>query len=187
MSAPSSRDPGASVDAWRAVAGEEVLEDGALPGDFPRLAEALASLGGEAEWPARYRLQFGRDSEGRAVITGRVALALRLVCQRCLGDVRIPLDLYLALGLVRTESQAQDLPDHLDPVVVAAAGIRPLDLVEDELLLAIPQFPLHAEGGCETPALARTADVPVALAENPFAVLRGLQARGPGPGQGGTG
>jgi uncharacterized protein len=188
MSAPSSRDPGARVDPWRAVAGEEEFEGGAVASDLPRLADALSTLGGEAVWPVRYRLRFGRDSEARAVVTGRVALTLRLVCQRCLGAVRIPLDLPLALVLLRSESEGQDLADHLDPVVVEGGGIRPLDLVEDELLLAIPQFPLHVAGGCETPVPATTgAAAPASRRENPFAVLRGLQAPRPDPGEGETG
>lgn len=178
MSAPSSLDPGARINPWRAVAVEQTFEGEARPSDLPRLTEALAALDGAAEWPARYRMRFGRDADARAVVVGQVALSLRLTCQRCLGEVRVPVDVPLSLALLRTESEVEALPAHLDPVVVEEGGIRPLGLVEDELLLAIPQFPLHAAGDCATLTTEATEGPdPRPRRENPFAVLARLQVR----------
>jgi uncharacterized protein len=177
MSAHSFRDPGARIDPWKAVAAEQRFEGQAFSADLPRLTDALSALSGDAEWPARFSLRFGRDPEERAVAWGRVELTVRLVCQRCLGDVRILLDAPMDLALVRNVSQEAGVPDYLDPVLVDEGGIRPLDLVEDELLLAIPQVPLHAEGECE-PLAREVAEGPAAASQrdNPFAVLVGLQA-----------
>lgn len=176
MSAPSSLDPGARINPWRAVAVEQAFEGWACASDLPRLSGVLAALDGAAEWPARYRMRFGRDPEARAVVVGRASLTLRLVCQRCLGEVGVPMDVPLALALVRTESEDEALPAHLDPVVVGEGGIRPLDLVEDELLLAIPQFPLHAEGDCEALAAGSAeGPVPTSRRDNPFSALARLQ------------
>ncbi len=188
MSAPSSRDPGARIDPWRAVATEQRFDGEAFASDLPRLNDALSGIGGAAEWPARFDLRFGRDPESRPVALGRVALTLRLVCQRCLGEVPIPLDGPIALALVRDDSQGAGLPDHLDPVVVEEDGIRPLDLVEDELLLAMPLVPLHAEEDCEP--LAREfsqGPAPAPSRVNPFAALVGLQAPVADPDKGGKG
>jgi uncharacterized protein len=188
MSAPSSRDPGARIDPWGAVAAEQRFEGEAFASDLPRLSDALSDIGGVAEWPARFDLRLGQDSESRPVALGRVALTLCLVCQRCLGEVRIPLDVPIAVALARDESQEAGLPDHLDPVVVEEDGIRPLDLVEDELLLAMPQVPLHAEGDCEP--LAREfsqGPAPAPSRVNPFAVLVGLHAPVADPDKGGKG
>ncbi len=188
MSAPSSRDPGARIDPWRAVAAEQRFAGAGFPSDLPRLNDALSDIGGSAEWPARFELQFGRDPESQPVALGRVELTLRLVCQRCLGEVRIPLDAPIALALVRNESQVAGLPDHLDPVVVEEGGLSPLDLVEDELLLAIPQVPLHAEGDCE-PSAREFSEGPATAPSlvNPFAVLVGLQAPAADPVKGAKG
>lgn len=170
------------------MAAEQEFGGQAFPSDLPRLTDALSALSGDAEWPARFSLRFGRDPEERAVARGGVELTVRLVCQRCLGDVRIPLHSPMELALVRNESQEAGVPDHLDPVLVEEGGIRPLDLVEDELLLAIPQVPLHAEGDCKplAPEVAEgSATAP--RRDNPFAVLVGLQAPTTDLGKGGKG
>lgn len=188
MSAPSSRDPGARINPWRAVAAEQGFTGEAFPQDLPRLTEVLAGAGGTAEWPARFVLRFGRDAEGRALVVGRAALTLSLICQRCLGEVRIPLDAPLALGLITSEVQADGLPGDLDPVLVDENGIRPLDLVEEELLLAIPQFPLHHESACKALATLPRGDADqTPRGGNPFAVLVGLQGPARDSGEGGQG
>lgn len=193
MPAPLSRnrnsrsDPGLQIDPWQAVRSELSLEGEAFAEDLPRLADVLMSGGGVADWPARYSLHFGRDADGRALASGRAMLTIRPVCQRCLGEVAIPLDAPIALALVRHEAQAEALPDHLDPVEVAEGRIRPLDLVEDELLLSMPQVPMHPPGACAGlqrptagPDEGALADRGVEVPENPFAVLAGLKRPAPG-------
>jgi uncharacterized protein len=185
MSAPVPRDPRVQLDPWRAVRSELGFEGEAFAEDLPRLAGALSSCGGVADWPARYVLRFGRDGDGRAVALGRAVLTIRPICQRCLGEVAILLDAPIAVGLVRDETQSEALPDHLDPVAVEEGRIRPLDLVEDELLLAIPQVPMHPWGACRE-AHRRAADpdadqgAEAPNRENPFAVLAGLKRQAPG-------
>jgi uncharacterized protein len=118
------------------------------------------------------------------VALGQVDLAARLVCQRCLGEVQVPLGGPIAVALIRSDVEAEGLPDRLDPVVVDASGIRPLDLVEDELLLTLPSVPVHDH--CVAPASAFRSDA-APRRENPFAVLAGLQRIGAGTDEGGEG
>jgi uncharacterized protein len=135
----------------------------AAPGDLPRLAEALEghwgggsgdrsggrAAGDVARWPAAFRLAFARDERGLRVITGEASLTVVLPCQRCLEAVEIALECPMRLGLIEAEAQADALPEDLDPVVVAGEDqLRPLDLVEDELLLALPLVPRHPDGAC---------------------------------------
>jgi uncharacterized protein len=187
-------DPRAGVDPWRAVRGGFVFAGEAGAADLPRLAEALAEAGGGAQWPARFELEFARDGQRRAVARGRVALSLRLVCQRCLGELIVPADCALALGLVRNDAEADELPESLDPWPVGES-VRPLDLVEDELLLALPQVPMHPPGACTGPAASQppesapgSASAPVSSqaptpgsppAPGPFAVLARLKESPP--------
>lgn len=192
MSAPVSRDstgrsdPGSHLDVWRAVRSGLGFEGEAFAPDLPRLADALRSGGGEADWPARYRLRFGRDDDGRAVVLGGAELTVRPVCQRCLDPVAIQLDVPIALALVPDRApdrvQALALPDHLDPVETEDGQVRPLDLVEDELLLSLPQVPMHPQGGCAMlsqpsaePDGNPATDQGEAAPDNPFAVLASLK------------
>lgn len=188
MSAPISRDAGTRIDPWPLVAVEQGFAGEAFASDLPRLSQALAVQQGTAEWPARFQLRFGRDASARPVATGQVSLAVRLVCQRCLDEVRVTLDGSLAVALIRRDAEAEGVPGDLDPVLVDAAGIRPLDLVEDELLLRIPQIPLHDQGGCEPPVSVRggvAAEAP--RRENPFAALAALRGAGAETGKGSEG
>jgi uncharacterized protein len=172
------------LDPWRAVQHGSSFA-GVVPlQSLPRLAAAV--LG--AEGPARYAIEFGRDADGRAVARGRVSMTLQLTCQRCLEAIAVQLDATIALALVRRVSGADDLglaaiegvPEDLDAVPLGQDPIRPLDLVEDELLLAIPQIPLHAaqecgSSGSPAPPESETRD-------NPFAVLAALRGRDSGTG-----
>lgn len=180
---PGAPDPSARIHPWRAVAAGQGFEGEAAQSDLPRLDQALSAQGGSAVWPARFHLRFGWDSEGRPVVQGEVAVTVRLTCQRCLDELRIPLDGTIALGLVRSDAEAAVVPNHLDPVLVDPAGVRPLDLVEDELLLALPQIPLHGQGECGPPTpVASEMPSQAPRPEHPFAVLRGLRRTGDEPG-----
>jgi uncharacterized protein len=117
------------------------------------------------------------------VVVGEVALGVRLICQRCLRELQVSLDGPLALGLARTEGEAAVLPDHLDPVLVESDGVRPLDLVEDELLLVLPQIPIHDQGECG-PLIPVTGGMasPEPRQGHPFAALQGLRRSTAEPG-----
>ncbi len=164
------------IDPWRAVdAGAEF--EGALPlSGLPRLAESLRETAGEVG----YRLAFARDLEGRGNLRGEIVARLVLTCQRCLGamewDVTAPLDLALISGL----GEARLLPEELDPLLVSEASIRLLDLIEDELLLALPQIAMHEPGECVPPgreAMTEGGEPAATGAPNPFAIL-GVLTRG---------
>lgn len=134
----------------------------------------------------QYDLAFGRDEEGRAVVTGRVRTRLRLTCQRCLGEVELALDVPLRVALLRVGQADDTLPDDLDPVTIDDGSFRPLDLVEDEILLAIPPVARHAPGGCAPPvdpAAAVEPDTRAGAGEerpNPFAALSAVRRGNPG-------
>jgi uncharacterized protein len=129
--------------------------------DLPRLAEAVDTLargdesGAAANWPVRYSLLFQRDDAGRSIVTGTCELVIRPIRQRCLGRVDLDLRGELRLALIGSESEADDLPEDLDPAVVEDDRLRPLDLVEEELLLALPLVPMHPVGDCGSETLDR--------------------------------
>ncbi|NEX21138.1 hypothetical protein G3480_12580 [Thiorhodococcus mannitoliphagus] len=168
------------LDPWRAVKSGVHLS-GALPLHMlPRLSAELAVSASDV---VHYELLFERDPEGRAVVRGRLKSSLRLRCQRCLGEVLVPVDVPLGLVLLPSEHGAADLPPDLDPWVVGDDLVCPRDLVEDELLLAIPVVPRHAPGDCQAPP-ARAEDQIRDGGDsdenrpNPFAALAELKGQG---------
>lgn len=181
------------LNPWRACRRGLALDGLAPLSQMPRLAAAVLGLRGLGESETRradqpppgasYRLRFERDRWGRSIVSGRVRAALRLSCQRCLGEVEIPVDAPIALALVRRDEEARDLPDELDPWLIDGDQIRPLDLVEEELLLAIPPIPRHS-GECGQPQGLPPGAAPITgpdTAESngghrPFAVLGALRS-----------
>ena len=170
---PDRVDPLRLADAGRVLAGSVAL------GRFPRLGEDLVEASGEVT----FELAFGRHPLGFAVVTGRLSTVVGLRCQRCLEGFALPLESGVALGFVESEALAERLPPEYDPCVVVDGTVSVPDIIEDELLLALPQVPLHPAGACAV----RLESAPDAGSdkgateqdstdrENPFAVLKHIK------------
>jgi uncharacterized protein len=75
-----------------------------------------------------------------------------LECHRCLQAQPRPVHTRTMLALARDDADLARLDaDSDDEVVLAAAPLDPAQLVEDELVLALPYAPRHADGECEPP------------------------------------
>lgn len=143
------------LDPWRAVkAGLAFSGDLALS-QLPRVA-AIVSGGEGAQSRINYCLRFERDQNRHAIVSGQVCASLRLICQRCLEDVEIAIDIPIRLALLRADQSAETLPEDFDPIVATADSLAPIILIEDEILLAIPAFPRHESGQCQPPSSTRT-------------------------------
>lgn len=149
-------------------------------GDLPRLSGALVDTAGVAE----FNLEFYRDNRKRARIKGQIQADLVLECQRCLGAMVLPVSAVLDLAVIQVPEEAERLPESCDPVWVEEDTLRLLDLVEDELILAIPQVPRHEPDTCRmasvNPLQGETADQEqeddASDKPNPFAVLAGFKS-----------
>ncbi len=127
------------IDPWR-LAAEGGRLDGALAlAALPRLAAVLSRADGRVS----VALVAGIDPRGVRFIKGLLQTGIELVCQRCLGPLRWSLDLTVSLGLVHSEAEADRLPEEYEPLLVPEGAVCVADLVEDELLLALPQIPRH--------------------------------------------
>lgn len=133
--------------------------------DFPRLRDVLHSGRGAL----RYELQGVPEVQGRPALRLRVAGTLDLTCQRCLEALEQPLRVDALLLLYPGERDFAAIP--VDPEgpdrIVTARDMAVHELIEDEVLLAIPYAPRHEHcdsGGREE----------IAPRQKPFAGLRGL-------------
>ena len=165
---------GRIADVFRFAAGGGVLEGEVSAARLGRLSDQLAADEGVIGW----RLSGSVDAESRSrldlVVSGRLVLR----CQRCLGGLDWDLAIETALLPVRA---GQDLPedelenDEVDSFEVDGdGGLDVLSLVEDEIILALPIAPRHAD--CRMPEGAG-ADGGVRR-ELPFAALADLRGKG---------
>ena len=93
-------------------------------------------------------LEFGIDDTGLRIVTGKVEGDVNLECQRCMGRYTSSLKLAFTLGLVKNESQIERLPDEYEPLLVEGDFVCLQDIIEDEIILALPAAPLHDEADC---------------------------------------
>jgi uncharacterized protein len=149
------------VDPWRA-ADKRAAFAGRLPlSRLTRLRGLLFGTSGDVA----YRLEFYRDEGWRAIVRGSIRATLYQECQRCLETVAHEADVRIALAVVTDDSA--EVPGQHDPLVVEEGFVHPLALIEDELLLDLPQIPRHDPDACSA-AVDRPAG---AERSNPFAVL----------------
>jgi len=129
------------IDLWKLARSAESLQ-GEIP--LQRLAR-LQGLLCASDGTVTFTLTGGIDEQGIRFVTGHLSTRVELICQRCLAPLALPLDVDLHLGLVHSESQAADLPKDYDPLLAPAEGVALNDIVEEELLLALPLIPKHAD------------------------------------------
>ena len=158
-----------AVDLWRLAASRRCIQ-GVLPlSQFRRLQSVLVDAAGECA----YTLEFDYSQPLRlSTLHVELCAQLPLRCQRSLSRFIFPVTVKQTLGLIRHDSEESGLPPEYEPLLVPEHGCLSLaDVVEDELLLAVPIVPVAL--GSE-PVLP-SADEAVQLPANPFAVLAGLK------------
>lgn len=101
----------------------------------------LAQMQGSTEG-LEYRLRGGSTSNGKACLWISVKGDVRLVCQRCLGSLAVPLEVEAELQLAEDPREIAQAQDEIDRVL-ASAAMDVAQLVEDEVILALPMVPRH--------------------------------------------
>lgn len=170
------------LDAWRMVAARCGFE-GSLPlASMTRLHDSLADTEGEV----RVAIEFDRDVLQVPYIELRIDAELPLQCQRSLQRFLHPVSLVQRLGLIRAgdakagngrdeEAEEEALPEGYEPLLLPEDGmLRPAELVEDELILAVPVVPVAP--GTEAVQRDWQAGADEEMASHPFAGLAALKA-----------
>ena len=162
----------------RKAAGRGVSVRGTLkPLDLQRFRSLLADDDGAIQ----AELSFTRDEENRYIIHLALTAQVVVTCQRCLERLPITLACENTLGVVWTDEQAAHLPRHLEPLIVEEEACRLWEVVEDELILALPPFSYHDTEECQQILSRFNADQapPVETVAvdkpNPFNVLAQLK------------
>lgn len=134
---------------------------------LPRLEGVLRPDGGVSS--VRYQVS-GVVQDEKPFLRVHVDAHLMVTCQRCLAAMACDVEAEGKLLLVRPGEALPDEDleeDDFDPVH-ATRNLVVVELVEDELLLALPLAPTHEK--CKVPAAKDSGD-----AGSPFAVLKNLK------------
>ncbi|REL27191.1 23S rRNA accumulation protein YceD [Thalassotalea euphylliae] len=121
--------------------------------------------------------QFDVDELGLVVISGKGSASVGLICQRCNDELAHTLEIDFQFSPVKNAEGAADLPSYYDAIELDENGeVNLRELVEDELLLAIPLIPRHELDDCKGEADTTWGELPEELDKpNPFDVLKQLK------------
>ncbi|HEX4918928.1 MAG TPA: YceD family protein [Limnobacter sp.] len=153
--------------------------------DFPRIAQDENILGFQIQ---RWEISGHINARSESVLQLQGEFTAEFSCVSCGKGVAqtIPFKRFLVLKKSEAEADAYDddtLDDDTD-VVACPGAIQLRDCLEDELLLACPMFPRHAE--CQQAVEAKnngegqvdSADPPAKEVQRPFANLSDLLKAG---------
>lgn len=166
----------AEIDPFRLAESRRILRGELALHTMPRLTALLATSDGMVA----LELEFGIDEVGVRYMRGTLETCVRPVCQRCLQPMTLPLHAEVQFGLAAHERQIEQLPMMYEPLLVNEVPVRLAGIVEDELILSLPQVPMHDEADCPAHAwlmrskrddIEHEEDAPA----NPFAVLSSLK------------
>ena len=163
------------IDPYRFAESRRIVE-GRLPvASMRRLAGHLANDSGEVE----VELEFGVDDDGIRYVRGRLRAELVVPCQRCLGEMPLPVETEICLGMISDESLADRLLEPYEPLVVGDEPMYLRDIIEDELILALPVVARHEDAECAGEMSAEPEGEQESESgeerENPFAALARLK------------
>ncbi len=181
-----SKAPPERIHPLRLAHHGETLLGGVGVAQMRRLAGMLHEAVGRVE----FELQFVCDDGGQARVHGRIGARLVVLCQRCLAPMEVDVERLVRLAPVRGDTEAAALDATYDPLLVGDQPISLSDLLEDELILAMPNFCRHSRGECEMPRGADGAEGDDESSErrdagtsgncgedNPFSVLEPRKSR----------
>lgn len=172
----------------RGFSRDSAVLEGLLPQrDFMRLAASLMPPLADGspppvQWSAHGAQRLRRGGEPETWLHLQGATVVRLECQRCLQPLSEALRVDRHLRFVVGEDEAARLDEDSDDDVLAlVARLDVLELLEDELILALPLVPRHEV--CPLPMAAARVDDSAPAAEesrpHPFAALAALRGKPP--------
>ncbi|KOR31077.1 hypothetical protein TI04_02745 [Achromatium sp. WMS2] len=166
------------VDPWKAVTQELCLRGTVEISFLPRVKDLVVESAAKIDC----ELVFYCDPRHRNLIRGQISGNVQLTCQRCLEPISMELVLKPTLALIRDYAEMEQLPDAYEPLLVTNSQLRPLDIIEDELILALPTIPMHTQdASCSIPKSLKTDKLtnqefrPSGCIERPFQVLEQMK------------
>lgn len=170
------------IEPFKLVANQETLHGVLVLDQLERLAEQAGPQTGVCE----VTLVFAINAQGRREMRGSLVAELELACRRCLESIAHSVESHFLLGMISEESLASELPASHEPLLVENEWIDLHAVLEDELILSLPQVIYHDDSQCveranalveQANARSGVASLEPAQRDNPFAVLDTLRGK----------
>ena len=127
----------------------------------------------------RGHVHFAREA-GVAVAELTMSGTAKVACQRCLEAMDVAVESRVRVGLIGAQAEVSGVPEDLEPMLAPEGRVSIGELVEEELLLALPIVPLHEDAGecavtASTPRITDRQEQPAT--QRPFERLGELLKR----------
>lgn len=132
------------LDPVKACKAHHVFKGSCSAPDFLRLTDVIQDLKRfEYDWA------FFVDNKVEMFSTLKFKACVVMLCQRCQRPVDIAISENVLMKLVFSVAEAEGLPVEIQALCVEKESLlETLVALEDELMLALPMIPLHAEKDC---------------------------------------
>jgi uncharacterized protein len=171
----SSRLP-IEINPYRCIEQIRLIDCEITLSKLPRLKMLLSSDRNKV----KVSFEFIRNDVHLPMLKGHISVMLSLKCQRCLTPVEYPVNKDLSLILVATDTESAQLQDSYETYLVEDESIFLPDLIEEELILALPLSIMHEQCKGVHPETDVFFDIEndkddKMVKENPFAILKNLK------------
>lgn len=138
-------------------------------GRLTRLCELLSSDQGQVA----LRFEFKHSDFGVPMVCGDIQADLQLECQRCLQSMAT--DVAFEFQLLVDAADDIVKQSGLDTVYSEDGEIDIFEVIEDEIILALPLVSMHEDDTCNAHWQASDNSHEPVVRENPFSVLKDLK------------
>ncbi len=169
MALPTHIDP-------RKLALQGYLLEGEVKCDsLTRLASSVSSICGSLE----ASVQFELDESRAKVARGTASVTVHAICQRCLDVVKVDLKADFAVQVIWSEDHLNRVASNYEPWLVEDRMANLSELLEDEILLALPLVNYHVVGECTGDAFLDVAapEADGTIEDSPFSILEQLKKK----------
>ncbi len=155
----------------------EVTRNGYFKGEIAlselaRLVELLHLVESDLEGrKITLKFEFVRNEYEIPMLIGNLETSLELECQRCLKALELPMTLDFSLMIDASDELVSE--SIVDTLYSDDGFIDIVEVVEDEIILAIPLVAMHEDTACNENWQVSKSEA--AIKDNPFAVLQQLK------------
>ena len=122
-----------------------------VEGDLEALdPDKLPSGWRDSEIRGQLSFGFADAQNGLPMVQGEVSGTIDAVCQRCLGPLKLPLSVELKL-MFTDEASASAGDSDFEVWELEEETLRPLELVEEAIIMAMPLAAMHKDESCHGP------------------------------------